>query len=515
MPASVDFTALAAPVGDGETLLQPAAKHFSALVEQNRERLDSYRFSILDVDIQDLRLATGGSVVGQIEHPLIVTGHQPEFIHPGVWAKHVITQRLADRVGGLAVNLIVDNDAAKKTSLTVPVERSAGLEAVEVSFGPHRTGQAFEQFPVLPRQDLTAAEQSIRRALGAEFTKTLMPEVLAAASHRAPHDFVEQMIAARRAIDSAFGIDLLERRVSRTWGGPVLAAMIRDAERFAACYNAALADYRRTHGIQGTRSPVPDLQVGPDGVELPVWTYGPGEPRLRLFVARQGDRINLLAGRDLMGCVAAADLDRVETAGPALQQACQRVLRPRALSLTIWARLFLADVFIHGIGGAKYDQIADQIVRRYFGVEPPGMICASATLRLPLRRFDVGPADVATAVRRQRDLHYNPQRYVSLDGRAGELAQNRDHAIGRAEWLKSHDWSNHAARGEAFREIRQRNQQMVALAPHLPGEFAHRTGEVRRQVAHNRVAESREYFVGLFRPERLAELADRLGRELR
>jgi hypothetical protein len=216
-----------------------------------------------------------------------------------------------------------------------------------------------------------------------------------------------------------------------------------------------------------------------------------------------------------MGSVAAADLDRLETAGPALERACSRALRPRALSLTVWARLLLADVFIHGIGGAKYDQIADQIVRRYFGVEPPGMICVSATLRLSLRRFAVGQADLATALRRQRDLHYNPQRYVSMDGRAGQLAQSRDQAIGRAEWLKNHDWSNHAARGEAFRDIRQRNGQMVDLAPQLPAEFARRTQEIRQQLAHNRLAESREYFVGLFRPERLAELADRLGRELR
>jgi hypothetical protein len=104
---------------------------------------------------------------------------------------------------------------------------------------------------------------------------------------------------------------------------------------------------------------------------------------------------------------------------------------------------------------------------------------------------------------------------VSLDGRAGELARSRDQAIGRAEWLKSHDWSNHAARGEAFRDIRQLNGQMVALAPPLPAEFARRSREIRQQLARNRVAESREYFVGLFRPERLAELADRLGRELR
>ena len=46
-------------------------------------------------------------------------------------------------------------------------------------------------------------------------------------------------------------------------------------------------------------------------------------------------------------------------------------LRPRALITTMFARLVLSDIFIHGIGGAKYDQVTDAIVRRFFAVEPP------------------------------------------------------------------------------------------------------------------------------------------------
>ena len=46
-------------------------------------------------------------------------------------------------------------------------------------------------------------------------------------------------------------------------------------------------------------------------------------------------------------------------------------LRPRALTLTLFARLCLGDFFIHGIGGGKYDEVTDAIIRDYFGVEPP------------------------------------------------------------------------------------------------------------------------------------------------
>src|SRR5262249_2863990 len=47
-------------------------------------------------------------------------------------------------------------------------------------------------------------------------------------------------------------------------------------------------------------------------------------------------------------------------------------------------RLFLADLFVHGIGGGKYDEITDELVRRFYGGEPPDFLVLSATLWLPV-----------------------------------------------------------------------------------------------------------------------------------
>ncbi len=59
-------------------------------------------------------------------------------------------------------------------------------------------------------------------------------------------------------------------------------------------------------------------------------------------------------------------------------------LRPRALLTTLFARLLLGDQFVHGIGGAKYDQLTDALLERFCGVAPPAFITATATVRLPL-----------------------------------------------------------------------------------------------------------------------------------
>ena len=61
-------------------------------------------------------------------------------------------------------------------------------------------------------------------------------------------------------------------------------------------------------------------------------------------------------------------------------------LLPRALTLTMFLRLFLADLFIHGLGGARYDKITDELIRRFFKGEPAKYTVASATLSISLHK---------------------------------------------------------------------------------------------------------------------------------
>ena len=57
---------------------------------------------------------------GSSELPLVVTGHQPELFHPGVWIKNFAAAAIADASGGVGLNLIVDNDIPKSASIRVP-----------------------------------------------------------------------------------------------------------------------------------------------------------------------------------------------------------------------------------------------------------------------------------------------------------------------------------------------------------------------------------------------------------
>ncbi len=61
-------------------------------------------------------------------------------------------------------------------------------------------------------------------------------------------------------------------------------------------------------------------------------------------------------------------------------------LRPRAILLTLIARLVACDLFVHGTGGMHYDQCMEAWSKKWLGVTPCEAVLSSATMRLPLYR---------------------------------------------------------------------------------------------------------------------------------
>src|SRR3989304_928757 len=104
----LDFSKLITPAGHDEGLVLPTPCECVAAVEANARALRRATTPLLGSTLGDWRRRTREAIVGNGDRPIIVTGHQPAFIHPGVWAKHIVSVRLADRPGGIALNLVVD-----------------------------------------------------------------------------------------------------------------------------------------------------------------------------------------------------------------------------------------------------------------------------------------------------------------------------------------------------------------------------------------------------------------------
>jgi len=283
----------------------------------------------------------------------------------------------------------------------------------------------------------------------------------------------------------------------------------------------------------------------------------PQQPRQRAFVSKAASGELTLHAEDLANCRIDPDHLRRDPTRVLSDALGDWSIRPRALAQTMYARLLACDLFIHGIGGAKYDQITDAIIRAFFGVTPPAYGCVSATLHLDLPRFGVQPADLVQAQHKARDLRYNPQRYVATDQNAtdvydggvpstregttssdpdgtmhtprdgappeinGEggsesihdsipdlksLIAQRAEAIERARTLRAERRTNRAARKSAYDQIHRANAALIATIPDLRNKTNRHLTILKNQLTHNQIANAREWFFALYPPAKLQKL---------
>ncbi len=521
----LDFSRLATPAAHGDVLIEPAAEGLVELAHRNRSLISGYPFEVLGLTVGEVRARLRARVCDGCDGPVIVTGHQPEFIHAGVWAKHVVASALAKAMGSKAVNLVVDSDAPVTTTLAVPVVEGDRLTWGRVSYASLAGGVSHDAIGRMDGARVRSLADEVAGLMGDRYASSNMPayfEGILGADDAT--DWVEQMVMARRAVEHRLGVEMFEHCVGRVWGMPLLPEMMLNAGRFVDCYNGALADYRGRYGERNPSRPVPDLGVGDGRFELPVWAYRTGERRRRLFVTDDGDRIGLFADDEMIGNVGRAALSSWKSAEEALGLVDGFVFRPRALSLTLWARLFVGDLFIHGIGGAKYDRVTDELVRRFYGVEPPAMACVSATMWFD-GRGDAGEAveavetgAVREAERRVRDVRWNSQRHVGsetglADSAAGVVAgliEERSRAVADSERLRRARSRDRTARREVFRRIRDVNDRLLAMEPGVVDRAAHDLTVVRELADAARSRTNREFFFAMLDTSSLEQLRDRL-----
>ena len=345
------------------------------------------------------------------QRPIIVTGHQPELYHPGVWVKNFATQALAQQVGGIGLHLIVDNDTVKSTALRLPIWTGDDPTSVRIAALPFDRPDMEMPYELRRIEDPDCFREFPHRV--AELTANwgyepilhrIWPKQVATRNQTLSRCFIQ----LRRVCEQEWGCVNWELPVSRLAKTGAFQRFVQsildDLPRFQKQYNFAVLDYRQRHRIRSRHHPVPLLETD----EAPFWGSTESGRRSRFFRSES------------------FSLDAV---------------RPRALTLTLFARLFLGDFFIHGIGGGKYDEVTDAIIRNYYRLEPPRFAVLSATLFLPLPYFPLPEPDSRWLARRHRDLFWNPQRYVD-NAEASKAEKQRliasepqDH-LGRRRWFQ-------------------------------------------------------------------------------
>ncbi len=303
----------------------------------------------------------------------------------------------------------------------------------------------------------------------------------------------------------AWGLETLEVPQSWVCAGEAfqwfVAHLLAQLPKFRAVHNAAVREYRRRYHVRSTSHPVPELAEEGTWLEAPLWVWTAAEPRRRrLFARAAGAEIEL---SDRQSWEARLPLQADGHAGRAVERLLELQrggvrIRSRALITTLWARLALGDLFIHGIGGARYDRVTDLLVERFFELRPPGLMVVSATLHLPIERDRVTDEEVRAIQRQVRDLTYHPEQSLdaSADGPANLLADKR-------RWIETPQTAENAR--QRCRAIRAVN----AALQHWLEERRKRLLEQLAQVVHRRRVESvlawREYAFCLYPEPTLRE----------
>lgn len=436
--------------------------------------------------------------------PLVITGHQVEFYHAGVWAKVVAADALARRVAGaVAIDLLVDHDVVDELGFEVPVREGDTWRREAVTWG---AAGAVAADGLLPPDAETFQKWDAALARHEVTHVDAMAMVLAALQPREGEGeatYTQWMSRGRQRLEAALGVHVHHvptSLVCQTEPWLIFVnGWIQNAAAWTDCYNRHLGAYRTRMGITSAQHPMPDLQRRGEVLELPFWVYATGSVRQRMFVRVAGPRRTiLLEDREVD---VSGGLGEITVAG--------LVIRPRALTLTMYVRLFLADVFIHGIGGALYDQITDGILNELFGVVPSYGVVSAAWL-LPLgEAMDV---EAVSALRHRRHhVVHNPQLaidpFTALKTDVAELIRDRRELVeGIGASLREDRKGGKAARREMFRKLHAVNAALHEKSPRVLGRLDEELAAARRAMEENKVLLWREWYFALHGMERLRGL---------
>jgi hypothetical protein len=512
------------PAGHGELLTEPAYGAWADVMHANEALVATWDFEVCGTPAADLRAmarmeaiararefsARMGVPVGAVaDEPdrIVMTGHQPQLYHPGIWIKDFLLQRLADETGAAAIDLVVDSD---------------GFDSVEVHspcLRPHV--MVCRAYLAVGREDgcfMCAGAPSIDDidgfcAAGGEHLGTLSAPALGHHFSRfceclrdAAKDagnLAETVTFARRRFEVSAGTDYLELPVSSMAGSRAFASFVGhialDAPAFVSAYNAALDDFRDRTGVRSAAQPFPDLRQEGDLFELPFWHLGSSR---RTVWARPGASTALVVDGDVVCEFAGCD----DAPGAIMDSGLAPA--PKALSLTLYSRLFVADFFIHGVGGGGYDQVTDDVIRRYFGVEAPRFGVASLTMYLPLGARVVGDEEVDAVAQALNRLKHNPDQMlgeVEFDT-PGERTAAVALATEKGR-LVAEIAAPGADKKTLGRRIREVNEELAAMLAHYERQLAEELEELGRMREAAEILTDRTYPFCFWSPSEVADKA--------
>ncbi len=292
------------------------------------------------------------------DQPVVVTGHQPVAPHPGILTKYIAAEAWAKVHDAHVAHVVIDTGMDLVARVDVPVGAPpSGLHVVTHTLAEELSGPLMGRAAARP-QTVSVASLDAALASGIMHLQEAWqhaPQDDAASQAWAVVQHVMQPWVSPAPV--VYASQLLQSPLGMQW----LEAMQADAQACVQAYNRAVAQYPEAQ--------LSSLAEG-DNPELPLWVID-GPTRRSAYAS------DLALGHQVV---------------------------PRALLTTALVRS-VGDLFVHGMGGMRYDQVMEAWVGAWRPVTLAPKVLATASCRLPLGEassYAQARQEVVTAHRRAR-----------------------------------------------------------------------------------------------------------------
>ena len=400
----------------------------------NQTKLHSFEtpFGYTDSEFIQLRSSLLSDIESitkkKLQSKIIMSGHQPNFLHPGILFKDILASKIAKETGATVLHLIVDTDqVGMEFVLPVSDGTHAHLERYLFHKREHnvykyvKTTEDDRKKLVEIREKISSDNCFLPKDKKSEFL-ALMDTIIE--KSRSTEFFYQLTEIFRNHFIAANAPEIIDIHLSdltETECFRVFVEKIRERHtEFKNIFNAKLAEYRQKHNISNKAQPIPDLKDN----EMPFW-----------ILDKEGKRLHMYTDSDNKNII------------------------PRAITLTMFLRLFVSDLFIHGTGGGRYEAVSHETVKDFFKIQGAPWFVASLTMNLlPDKCFQIQFPTKREILDMERNFQFSPELFCEADNEL--LAQ-------KTELIRKLELAPKGQKREIHLAIMDLNQKIQNALPHI------------------------------------------------
>jgi len=373
---------------------RPAFKNWPSVLGKNKNALsvvnkrDTSRNELVNIAARYTKML--GLPVADLKGTaeLIVTGHQPNWHHCGIFAKTIVADKFAGQINGTAIQLVLEHDICN-TSMPVPAAGDDGVVKLETIPLERKRQNIPLEFRFVPAgEQLIKFVNTASRACENSFCSNLweadVSKIIDSSwSCRNIADIITQLQAR---LSAALGIEVIYLPVSLISQSDsffrFVSTVISDAARFGSVYNRAIKNKRLSENLKQSETVRPlKIDYLNNVIELPFWLLRKTGKRSSLYVSIDDKNIRLGTSDTTIGTIDSSKNKKQQLRQILKKNNCS--IRPKAVTLTLFTRLHLADLFVHGTGAVNYEYITDHLIKNHYKISNVNFGVATATMTLP------------------------------------------------------------------------------------------------------------------------------------